>query len=89
SLLVGLASEEIEEWRKGYSDDPHFSEVLTSLQDPKAHLTPQFPQYYYSDEGLLYFEDYNGNNCLCVPQSLQISIMDQIHNSLTESAHGG
>lgn len=89
SLLVGLASEEIEEWRKGYSADPHFAEVLASLQDPKAHLTPQFPQYYYSDEGLLYFEDYNGNNRLCVPQSLQISIMDQIHNSLTESAHGG
>ncbi len=67
SLLVGLDSKEIEDWRMAYQEDPHFSKVLDSLQDPKSHITPLFPQYLYLDEGLLYFKDQNGNNRLCVP----------------------
>ncbi len=70
-------------------EDSHFSEVLASLQDPNSHVTPRFPQYRYSDEGLFYFEDNNGNSRLCVPRSLRVELMSQIHNSLTELAHGG
>ncbi|PBK82567.1 hypothetical protein ARMGADRAFT_1001607, partial [Armillaria gallica] len=89
SLLVGLSTDELEAWRKAYLEDPHFSDVLKSLQDPKSNIMPLYPQYFYSSEGLFYFEDSNGNSRLCVPQTLRVQVMDQIHNTFTESAHGG
>ncbi len=89
SLLVGLSTEELANWRTAYHMDFHFAEVLKSLQDPKSDITPAFPQYFYSDEGLLYFEDSLGNSRLCVPKSMQLQVMDLVHNSITESAHSG
>ncbi len=89
SLLVGLSPEELASWRAGYRADSHYAEVLESLQDPKSNIAPAFPQYFYLDEGLLYFEDSAGNSRLCIPKSIQLQVIDQVHNSLTESAHSG
>jgi hypothetical protein len=50
---------------------------------------PDFPQYFYSDDGLLYFEDNEGNTRLCVPNQLRVEIMDEAHNTITEAAHRG
>src|SRR6202050_2172597 len=44
---------------------------------------------YQIRDGLVYFEDWNGNFRLCVPESLRVSVMSKVHNILTESAHGG
>ena len=47
-----------------------------------------YPQYQVI-EGLIYFEDWNGNLWLCVPDSFCIEVMSEVHNVLTESAHRG
>jgi hypothetical protein len=89
SILIGISSEEIELWRNSYKQDPHFSEVLESWRLEEDPERPKFPQYHYSEEGLIYFEDWHGNNRLCVPLPLRIKLMDESHNSMSEAAHGG
>ena len=39
-------------------------------------------------EGLIYFEDWNGNQRLCAHDSLWVEVMSEVHNILTESAQG-
>jgi transposase InsO family protein len=87
SILVGMESRELNAWKMAYSSDAIFSKVL------KASITNNdedrnYPQYQICD-GLIYFEDWNGNFWLCVPDSLWISVMAEIHDSLTESMHSG
>ena len=38
-----------------------------------------FPQYQYSDNGLLYFEDSMQNTRMCVPKGLRNEIMSEAH----------
>jgi hypothetical protein len=87
SILVGMQSKELDIWKMAYSSDTMFSKIL------KASITNNdeegnYPQYQICDK-LIYFEDWNGNFQLCVPDSLRVSVMAEIHNSLMESAHGG
>jgi hypothetical protein len=89
SISIHIDSEEIQEWSKAYSADSYFSKVIESLREEPNPLNPQYPQYFLSDEGLLYFEDWEGNNRLCVPTSLRNQVMKEDHESLTEGAHCG
>lgn len=89
SVLIGLSETEIGQWVQAYKTDPHFSEVLRDWKKEANWTNPSYPQYHYSDNGLVYFEDWQGNNRLCVPQDLRVKIMDEVHNTITESAHGG
>jgi hypothetical protein len=89
NVLVGISEEELNVWATGYLDDPHFSKVLKGWKKETNWTNPHYPQYHYSDNGLIYFEDWHGNNRLCVPKSLRASVMGEVHNTLTESAHGG
>jgi len=50
---------------------------------------PSFPQYHYGENSLIYFEDWNGNNKLCVPKDLQTLVTAEIHDSISEGAHTG
>ncbi|THU89466.1 hypothetical protein K435DRAFT_677853, partial [Dendrothele bispora CBS 962.96] len=52
-------------------------------------LNPHHSHYHYSGDGLLYFEDWNGNNRLCVPACLRAEVMAEVHDGKSESAHGG
>ena len=88
SLLIGIAPEDVLEWRNGYANDPHFREVLRAIQGDVPDR-PTFPQYYLSDEGLLYFEDWNGASKLCVPTEQRVSVMKENHDEKTEGAHCG
>ena len=87
SVLVGMDNEELESWKKGYITDQFFSKVLNAfrINDDKDRNYPQ----YQVIEGSIYFEDWNGNLRLCVPDSLCIEVINELHNILTESAHGG
>lgn len=38
---------------------------------------------------MLYFKDWNGNMCLCVPEGQQIALINEIHNSISEAVHCG
>ncbi|KAE9383515.1 hypothetical protein BT96DRAFT_749668, partial [Gymnopus androsaceus JB14] len=89
SILVGLSDVELDTWHKGYDSDPFFGSVIRSLRDTVHPQNPQYSHYFCGDNGLLYFEDWHGNNRLCVPEPLRLSVMEEIHNSFTESAHGG
>ena len=87
SVLVGMDNKGLETWKESYATNQFYSKVLNTFQinDDKDGNYPQ----YQLIEGLIYFEDWNGNLRLCVPDSLLIEVMSQVHNVLTESAHGG
>ena len=82
-----MDNKELESWKKGYITDQFFSKVLNAfrINDDKDR---NYPQYQVID-GLIYFKDWNGNLRLCVPDSLCIEVMNEVHNILTQSAHGG
>ena len=82
-----MDNEGLESWKKGYATDQFYSKVLNAFQvnDDKDGNYHQ----YQLIEGLIYFEDWNGNLRLCVPVSLCVEVMSKVHNILTESAHGG
>jgi hypothetical protein len=89
SITIHSDPDEIAEWVKGYQADSYFKKVLDTLKEETNYLNPKYPQYFTSDEGLLYFEDWEGNNRLCVPASLQSQIMKEDHETITEGAHCG
>ncbi|KAK0228936.1 hypothetical protein IW262DRAFT_1264969, partial [Armillaria fumosa] len=89
NIIVGLHPDELQKWCEEYKNDTHFMDVIESLQEPNSHIMPRYPQYQYSDDGLIFFEDNEGNSRLCIPQALRTSVMDQVHNSVMESTHGG
>src|ERR1700683_2460655 len=87
SILVGMNADDLEDWKKAYTTDNLYSKVLqASLTDHNE--AGHYTQYQIRD-GLVYFEDWNGNFQLCIPESLQLSVMSEVHNILTESAHRG
>src|SRR5882672_11538824 len=72
---------------KAYTNDKLYSKILKASQI-NNNKEGNYPQYQIRD-GLIYFEDWNGNFRLCVPDSLRLTVMSEVHNVLTESAHGG
>lgn len=64
SVLIGVDAKEIQHFVKGYSTDLHFSKVLSSPKVKENRENPAFPQYYISDEGLVFFEDSLGRSRL-------------------------
>jgi Integrase zinc binding domain len=89
SVLVNLDPSEKYRWRDQYSANTHFSEVWNSLRNEKDWTNPKYPQYYSNEDGLLYYEDVDGNSRLCVPKNLQVKLIGDIHNSISEAAHSG
>ena len=89
SVLVGIDKEELLTWTQGYASDPYFANLLSNLRKESKWNNPSFPQYHYGENGLIYFEDWNGNNKLCVPKSLQNKIMAEMHDNISEGAHAG
>lgn len=69
TVLIGISPGKIKDWASAYEKDPHFTRVLKDWKGEKNWVNPTFPQYHYSDSGLIYFEDWQGNNRLCVPES--------------------
>ena len=61
NLVSSLAPEEIHKIADGYMHDPFFSKVLTELRKEFNLTSPKQPLFYENDNGLLYFEDWNGN----------------------------
>ena len=87
SVLVRIDNKGLETWKESYATDQFYSKVLNAFQvnDDKDGNYPQ----YQLIEGLIYFEDWNRNLRLCIPDCLCIEVMNEVHNILTESAHGG
>ncbi|RDX42385.1 hypothetical protein OH76DRAFT_1333389, partial [Lentinus brumalis] len=88
SLLVGISENEVKQWRTGYLEDDHFAKVLAAYQTDDLDKS-SYPQYFLSDDGLLYFEDWNGASKLCVPNTKRLQVIKEAHDKVTEGAHGG
>ncbi|KZT28374.1 hypothetical protein NEOLEDRAFT_1030489, partial [Neolentinus lepideus HHB14362 ss-1] len=86
-LLIGLSSDDINDWISTYQQDSHYTRVLEHLNDSSTKNKFQFPQYRLDTSGLIYFEDWEGHSHLCIPDSRKLEILDEVHNSQTESAH--
>ena len=88
NLVIGLSNEEIERMVKAYSNDPYFNRILSELRQESNWIGPKQPLF-FEDDGLLYFEDWNGNQRLCIPQSEQARLLSEVHDEITEGAHSG
>src|SRR5439155_11875124 len=81
TLTISMDSKEFVKFSDAYKDDDHFRQVLEAIQETKDPMNPPYPQYQVGDNGLLYFQDSNGNQCLCVPKALQYEVTSEIHDS--------
>ncbi|QRV79982.1 Retrovirus-related Pol polyprotein from transposon [Ceratobasidium sp. AG-Ba] len=89
NLLVKIDPEEEERWIQAYSSDEHFKQVYADLQKDFDPASPPHPLYLIGNNGLIYFNNADDNKRLCVPKSLRLSIMNELHNSSHECAHPG
>ncbi|HXP51692.1 MAG TPA: reverse transcriptase domain-containing protein, partial [Bacteroidia bacterium] len=89
NILIHVSPQELGKWKIAYSQDSYFSQILETLRLEENIINPTYPQYFASEDGLVYFEDWNGNNRLCVPLSLRNDIIGEVHNSPSEGAHSG
>ena len=69
SVLVGMDNKGLETWKESYATDQFYSKVLNAFQI-NNDKDGNYPQYQLI-EGLIYFEDWNGNLRLCIPDSLR------------------
>ena len=67
----------LDTWKESYATDQFYSKVLNAFQINDDE-DGNYPQYQLI-EGLIYFEDWNGNLQLCIPNSLRIEVMSEVH----------
>lgn len=72
---------------KGYESDPYFGKIRKEICEEENWIMPSLLLFSEDDNGLLFFEDWNGNIRLYIPKSQQVEIMSKTHNTVTEAAH--
>ena len=68
SVLVGMNANDLDKWKGAYISDKLYSKVLKASQSDNDEAG-NYPQYQI-ENGLIYFEDWNGNLQLYIPDSL-------------------
>jgi hypothetical protein len=86
STHISITAEELNKWKEASGKDLLLSEILRTDEEK---VDDKYSQYQVKEDGLVYFEDWNGNLRLVVPESLRVEIMNEVHNTITEAAHGG
>ena len=87
-LLVALSPEVIDNFVKGYEEDPFFKQYyVEEIPNPHIAITPS--HFRKGSNGLLYFIDARWETRLCVPRSQIQFVLDWIHEAPHEAAHGG
>ena len=88
NILVHLDEETIQEWIKGYAEDPHLAKIWN---DPKTAVENWVPghRFFRDDKGLLFFRDADYQPRLCVPLSQRRLVMEESHEQAFEGAHQG
>jgi hypothetical protein len=89
NLLVHTSESEVKKFMNAYSQDSHFSKVYKALKENYHPMNPPFPQYQVRDNGLLYFIDWAEKLRLCVPKDLQLYIIKENHDDVSNGAHAG
>ena len=87
-LLVSLSPEVIDNFSKGYEEDPFFKQYyVDGIPNPRVALTPS--HFRKGSNGLLYFIDARWKTRLCVPHCQVQFVLEWIHEAPHEAAHGG
>jgi hypothetical protein len=89
NLLVHTSEPEVKKFMDAYNQDPHFSKVYKALRENYHPMNPPFSQYQVGDNGLLYFIDWAEKLRLCVPKNLQLDIIKENHDEISNGAHAG
>jgi hypothetical protein len=89
NLLVHTSELEVKKFTNAYNQDPHFSKVYKALRENYHPMNPPFSQYQVGDNGLLYFIDWAEKLRLCIPKNLQLDIIKENHDDVSNSAHAG
>jgi hypothetical protein len=84
-----MSKNEIKEWIDAYGQDQKTSGIIKEMRSETQPINPRYPQYYLNDEGLLYFDDWEGNLRLYVPESLKARVLREDHEELTNGSHSG
>ena len=67
STHISITVEELNKWKEASGKDPLLSEILRTDEEK---IDDKYSQYQVKENGLVYFEDWNGNLRLVVPKSL-------------------
>ncbi|KAL1669784.1 hypothetical protein GGF50DRAFT_43639, partial [Schizophyllum commune] len=87
-LLLSMHPVLEQQFKDGYESDPYFRErYAESAGSPSQMLTPS--HFRRGPTGLLYFFNADWEARLCVPRSLVQFVLEWIHESREEAAHGG
>jgi transposase InsO family protein len=89
NLIAELDKSEIQNFAIGYKNDPYFNKIIQDIRAESDWSSPLHPLFSENDNGLLYFEDWEGRMRLCVPECERSKIMSEMHDELTEGAHAG
>jgi hypothetical protein len=89
NLLVHTSKLEVKKFMNAYNQDPHFRKVYKALRENYHPMNPPFAQYQVGDNGLLYFIDWAEKLWLCVPKNLQLDIIKENHDDVSNGAHAG
>lgn len=87
NLVTHLDAAEVECFVDGYQQDSFFKKILEELHTKNNWSNPAQPLYFKGENGMLYFEDWNGNMRLCIPRIEQIPLTREVHNELTKGVH--
>lgn len=88
-INIHLSEGELSDWISEYAKDKSIGRIIDEIKNEQTLWNPKYPQYFLSDQGLLYFEDWEGNLRLYVPEGLRIKILKEDHEQLTNGAHSG
>jgi hypothetical protein len=89
NLLINISESEVKKFMNAYNQDPHFSKVYKALRENHHPVNPPYSQYQVGDNGLLYFIDWAEKLRLCVPKDLQLDIIKENHDEVSNGAHAG
>lgn len=67
--VASIAPEELKAFAQGYYSDSYFKNIRAGLREEKNWIATAHPRFTEDDDGLLYFEDWNGNLRLCIPKN--------------------
>lgn len=88
-LNIHLDEEELLKWNEFYLKDNRIKSIIDEIRKEADLWNPKYPYYFLSDQGLLYFEDSEGNLRLYVPDGLRSEILKEEHDQITNGAHAG
>ena len=85
-MFLHANPEDVKAILKGYEEDLHFTNIIHSFPIKPPF---NFKNYHQNEDGLIFFGDQSGKDCLCISSSMWHNLMEEIHGSLTGAVHVG